>query len=361
VGEVKAEIGAKYGQEPEMESFLEAMLESGFIERIDGELIAPVVKERRLFWRGLQARQVAWMFSLPARVFYGLTAAWVVLIWFLHPAYLPRYEDWFYHPSLTVVLLSLFALSWLQTAWHEFWHFLAARAEGVQADFSLGTRLLFVVAQTDVSGAWGIPRNKRYIIYLAGMIGDTLLIALNLILLVLNDTGRIALPIVFYALLKALIFGQFWGILWEFQFQMRTDVYYLIANFLNCKNLMEDSRTLLGTRLALVFATWPLPGSWKRSWAQADLSAIPERELRSVRLYLPLYLLGTGVILANFFMRALPVTWEYLVRSVLAITRTGGAGSGAFYDALIFLTLTVFTTGLLFYLKWREYRQAQRA
>lgn len=34
VGEVKAEIASRYGEEPDMESFLEALVDCGFVEKI---------------------------------------------------------------------------------------------------------------------------------------------------------------------------------------------------------------------------------------------------------------------------------------------------------------------------------------
>ncbi len=46
------------------------------------------------------------------------------------------------------------AIGWVLIALHELGHLATARAAGAPARISLGTRLQFLVAQTDVSGVW---------------------------------------------------------------------------------------------------------------------------------------------------------------------------------------------------------------
>jgi hypothetical protein len=286
---------------------------------------------------------------------------WIVWVWSTRPGLLPRASDYFYHPSVTITVISLWVIGWVEIAFHEFWHFLAARSRGVKADFSLSTRLTFIVAQTDVSGVWSIPREKRYIIYLAGMMFDALWIATLLGLLVLNDSGTISLPVLVYKLFKALIFGQFWVIIWQFQFFMRTDVYYVAANWLNCKNLAGDSRMLVRFWLWKLFGRWPLPRSWKASWSSADLNLIPFHEMRSVRIYLPFYLIGSAIALGRFFFNTLPIAWGLIVRSVLVLAQGWTNNQAAFIDALIYTLFSASTWGLLAFLILRNRRRRGRA
>lgn len=191
------------------------------------------------------------------------------------------------------------------------------------------------------------------------MIGTMLLIALYQGLLGLHDRGYIALPGLAYPLLKALVFREFWAIIWQFRFNMRTDVYYIVANRLGCKNLSEDTQTLLRSLLGQALLRWPLPRNWKLRLARTDLKAIPSHEMRGIRLYLPFYVAGTAIVLGTFFLRTVPILWQFLIRSVGALADGWAANPGAFSDAVVFIALTALNYGWLGLLIWRN-RQGGR-
>jgi len=78
------------------------------------------------------------------------------------------------------------ALSWtLLTAFtysgiflHEMAHLVAARSVGVNSRMGISHRLWYLVAETDLTGLWSVPRNQRYLPMLAGIILDALVASL---------------------------------------------------------------------------------------------------------------------------------------------------------------------------------------
>jgi hypothetical protein len=121
------------------------------------------------------------------------------------------------------------------------------------------------------------------------------------------------------------------NLVWQCNFFLRTDLYFVLANFFSCKNLMGDTEAFLRT----------LVSRWL-GWGKAkDISYIPARELRVVRGYAVIWVLGRANMLWILATITLPLMWGYLkqIASVL------GAGFSqhpyTFIDALLLGTVTV--------------------
>jgi hypothetical protein len=115
------------------------------------------------------------------------------------------------------------------------------------------------------------------------------------------------------------------NLLWQCNFFLRTDFYYVLANFFGCKNLMKDTEDFLRT----------LTAKWLRQKKSRDISHIPTRELRVVRGYAIVWLLGRANMLWIFATITLPLMWAYLTRisSIL--------GSGFSHDPFLFIDALV--------------------
>jgi hypothetical protein len=90
-------------------------------------------------------------------------------------------------------------------------------------------------------------------------------------------------------LTQACLFQYLARMVWQFEFIVPTDFYYLIGTLFGCRNLMQDTQTYLLNQLARV-----LPRVQTR-----DASNVPPRELRVVRYFAVFWLLGRAVALAR--------------------------------------------------------------
>src|SRR5205823_7016518 len=113
--------------------------------------------------------------------------AGVLMAW--HPQLRPQAGQVFFTRSLLLVqILVLFG----QVPWmllHESFHVLAGRRLGLGSTLGIGTRLhVFVVVETRMNGLLGVPRRKRYLPFLAGMILDLVAVGgLELVAYTLRD------------------------------------------------------------------------------------------------------------------------------------------------------------------------------
>jgi hypothetical protein len=196
-----------------------------------------------------------------------------------------------------VTLVDLLVASVIIAA-HEASHLALARAYGVPGTISISTRFILLVAQTDVTGAWMLPRRRRFAIYLVGMATEVALAAvLVLVLPTLTPTGLAA------TFVRATVLSLGLGVLIQFNLWLRTDVYFVLQDLARCRNLYGDARRLLAhwVRLAVGRPGRPDPRA-----------AMPAHERRAVTAYAPMLLTGVALMVAVFVLVTLPV----LVRMV---------------------------------------------
>jgi hypothetical protein len=175
-------------------------------------------------------------------------------------------------------------------------HLVTARAEGIPAHIRPGTRLHYLVLQTAVSGAWALPRSARYRIYLAGISWD--LLAMSLLILALAYAG---LPTAGQNLLAAWILLIFFGMVGEFSFYMRTDIYFVFLDLLHSRSLFQDSQGFLLHQVRQARHRL-LP---KRSMLPPDpLLGLPASERRKAAFYACLLIAGTMVTLGRYLFIA---------------------------------------------------------
>jgi hypothetical protein len=212
---------------------------------------------------------------------------------------------------------------------------------GAPARLGLGNRLWFLVAETDMTGVWLAPRRQRYLAFLAGPLLDATMAA-ALILALWTDHRRPWLSLPAVLLLRAFLFTYLVRRLWQGYFFVRTDLYFVIATLFGCKNLMEDTETWLRNQLARVWRGQPV----------VDQSAIPRAELRVIRAYAAVWVVGRALALAMLVAITLPILWGYafdLFRLIFGATATPASR----VDGLVWIsvTLAVEGTGLFLWLR----------
>ncbi len=168
VQQVHARLLGETGADLDVADFVVALADLGFLVSIDGRALPqPPTPKPSLAW--LRPRHARWaLHPGTAIAVIALTVAAAACL-ALRPALVPSYHDLFWSRQGAFVFIGYAALSWLLIGLHELGHLVTARAAGVPARMTLGTRLQFLVAQTDVSALWAAPRRTRLAVYLAGL------------------------------------------------------------------------------------------------------------------------------------------------------------------------------------------------
>ncbi len=351
VGEVKSILEKKYGEEVEIEDFIQDMISHEMVQYINGTEIPTTSPVQKRLFTGITSKHVSWLFSKYAWYLYMGTAVASLAIFAFFPQYLPEPQDLFFHPWYSVAIIFVVFFSWVLVAIHELAHLFAAKTVGIEGNFSLSNRLIFLVVQTNLGNIWVVPRKNRYIVYLAGIAWDTVTVFISLVVLLLSDQGYINVSTLLYNFLKTIIFIKVWAIIWQFRFNMQTDIYYVVSNYWKCGNLLSDAQTYIKNGLSRV---------WHR-FTPVDMSSTPESEMRTIKMYAPLYFFGTFVTLATFFMRTLPIVLLQILRAFEGLTVGYTADAGAFTDAVVLIALNILRYGLLGYVmlrpRWQSLKQ----
>jgi putative peptide zinc metalloprotease protein len=231
--------------------------------------------------------------------------------------------------ALSWTLLTVFTYSGIFL--HELAHLVAARSVGVNSRMGISHRLWYLVAETDLTGLWSVPRNLRYLAMLAGIILDALVASLLVLSLAAAQRNLFHLSPFASHLVRAMAFTNLLRILWEFFLFVRTDIYFVAVTYLNCKNLLVDTRVFLGNQLARIYSRI----------GRVDQSAIPPAERRAIRTYAALYLAGRAWAFITLFWVTIPVCLGYWASVVPAFRVGYSANPSNFLDAL---TATLYFT-----------------
>lgn len=330
-----------YAQRLDIDDFLSSVAELGFLRAAgeDVERDAAPVRLRRL------ARAA---FSAPAFALYAAVfGAWIVTV-ARHPDLAPHARQVFFTDSAVLVqLLIVFGqVPWLFL--HESAHVLAARRLGLSSELGFGTRLYFVVFETRIPSLLSVPRRQRYLVFVAGMLLDVLVIsALGLAGFALRDAGGAWHAV--GVLTLAMAFPICTRFAYQFLLFLQTDVYYVASTALGCFDLHAATRALVGNGI------WRVLGTTRRVRSMEDWTA---RDLRVARWYAPLFAVGVGVMLAVWALALIPVMTGLVRLAVRALT--AGVADPRFWDAALFIAMNVGQIAFFAYLSLRNRAQMRR-
>lgn len=231
---------AEYGETADIGHVLAALDELGFIRK-DGE---PSAVAGQVRWRRLGRA----MFSPVAWAGYGSVIIWAIVIMLRSPALVPTYHDLFFTSYFSIIELVLLAGAVPLVLLHEVYHGLAARRLGLRSRLRVSQRFYYIVMETSIDGLVAIPRAKRYLPILAGMLVDTVALATLIVAADLSRgpggafsfAGRLCLAFAFAIVLR---------LAWQFFFYVRTDLYVLISTVLGCVDLHTTAVRMLANRI----------------------------------------------------------------------------------------------------------------
>ena len=289
VDEAHDHIQAQCGRDVDVAGFVAGLIPLGFVSTVDSvDVPAAPPPVPTLPW--LRAAHVRWLLTWPVSAAVALATLAAIVVIALRPRLFPGYHDLLWTPRTSVVLAGNAAFSWSIIALHELAHLATARAAGVPGRMSFGTRLQFLVAQTDVSGIWAAGRRRRLTVYLSG-IAVNLVLAAAAVLVRASATAGSALDRIGadVAMLSLLMIAP------QFLLFMRTDLYFVLQDVTGCRNLYADGSA---------YVRW-----WARRRSRPDPStALSPRERRAVRTYAWHLLVGTTACVAVAVTVSLPFT-----------------------------------------------------
>ena len=313
--------------------FAQTLAELGFVTGVDG--VERARTERARGWvRAPRARWIDWLFSPFAWAFYAALSVGCVAVLLLAPQYRPRSTDYFFLPDPVASLAALTLLSFVLTATHEIFHWLAAGVQGIPARFSIGRRLYFLVFETDLTLLWSVPVGRRYAPLLAGMAFDVLTLAAALAVRMLAHAGVMHPPTVVVNLAAAIGVMAVFKLVWQFCVFMRNDLYAVLAIRLGCVNLWRTTMLTLKRTL------------WRLSPAEAEeLDAAHPRDVRHARWYR--WVCAGGVVLAAWFAAVVPIPalW-YVVGWIGRQLAEPSIANLRFWEALVFGVLALLPQAL---------------
>lgn len=350
VGEAQSLYHERYGEVPDVADLLQQLESEGFVLPLvasspgltSAELqtsfasqsgTPPVVN---FHFTRFPVALAQLLFGRAALCLYGLIMLLAVTAAIIDPTVVPGWEAFFVTENFTLIRLLIMLQGYMITALHELGHAIAARSVGVSSRFGISNRLWVLVAETDMTGIWSVPRRQRYLPLLGGALVDSLSASLLTFVVFSTHQGWISMPPFWLFLCRALLLSYLLNLLWQCYFFVRTDFYYVIANFLGCTSLMDDTRVYLRNKLA------PL----RRNGRIIDQSGIAAREMRAVRWYAVVWIVGRIVAFSVLGLITLPLLWNYLNVVVPVLGRGYSADPYAFIDALILTTFVLVPQGI---------------
>jgi hypothetical protein len=331
------------GETLDVDDFLDILRDLGFLrgaDEGDDEQDAGPVRWQRLG---------NWTFSWPAWLVYlalmAAGAAWMIRDSSLRPSY----HDVFFTDHLALIPIALTVVQIPCILVHEGFHALSGRRLGLPSTLTISRRLYYLVAETRLDSLFSVPRKRRYLPFLAGMLADAVLISgLTLLAAALRGHG----PAWVAALMLAISFTCVMRLLWQFMFYLETDLYYVVTNALRCSDLQNAARF----RIRTTVRRWS-----RRPPPEADPDAEwTERDRRMARWYAPLLVAGYGFSLGSLLWAGIPTTVHFWSQ-INDRFRDSGTATGGILDAVSFVGLTALQIGLLLYVTVRDRRAARKA
>ncbi|MFF2797589.1 hypothetical protein [Lysinibacillus xylanilyticus] len=277
------------------------------------------------------------LFNKVTITFYTLNILLTIILLVSFPNKLfPKYQDTFVLSSIGLSLLIFFFVSWLLVFLHEGAHYLAVSATGKKMNFQLSIRWFWVVIEANMNTLWSIPREKRYIPFLAGFFIDIFIINIALIsTLVINDIFVISL-------LKMIALIQLYKIIWQCIIFLRTDFYYVLLNYFGVSTLTKGSIAYLLRKISLKNKLF--------------FDKLSNREKNICKRYSWLYIVSLFAICYLFLYLSFP-TILYTLKTTIYNISTFTYDTFEFWDSFIVLALILFEVILWVVAAYKRYKR----
>ncbi|WP_086666536.1 hypothetical protein [Lentzea kentuckyensis] len=328
-----------YGEDVDIEDVVAGLGELDLIRR-SGELATESAPVRF-------SRLGAALFSPVAWVVYAGLAGWALFVMVFNADLRPSYHNIFFSDYYMVIQAGLFVAAIPLLLMHESFHALAGRRLGVKSRLRIGRRLYFIVLETSLDGLVAVPRRKRYLPIVAGLLADLIGIAVCTIAAdltrhpdgSLSGVGRFLLAVAFAALLR---------VIWQFFFYLRTDIYVLVTTVLGCVDLHGAARQIVRNRFRRLFGR-----------DETDESLLHPVDRQVARWYSWLVVAGYTASLTTFVLAGAPVAYRFATGVIGRITGDG-VPAPLLLDSVVFGGVAIAQCAVLGWLMVRERVQTRR-
>jgi putative peptide zinc metalloprotease protein len=344
IGEVQNLYQIKYGEIPDIADLLSVLESKGFIYSSVTEKdqtntsVRKIIykknignKSSRFHFENIPQSLAQKIFSKWNLIFAGICIGLALLAAISDPSIIPGWNAYFFQSNLAFMRLCLMLIGFLTLFLHEMAHLTAARALGVSSRLGISNRMWILVAETDMTGIWSVPRKQRYLPFLAGPLLDAFCASLLTLTFFFHSKKLIELPIIFEQIGKAMLLSYLLGLLWQCYLFVRTDFYFVIANFFRCKNLMKDTEIFLYNQFIRFIC----------SRRQISQSHIPHSERRVIKFYAVFWILGRAIAFYSLIFISFPLIWNYSFKFFTIFKAGYLANPSAFMD-------TLFVIGIIF-------------
>ncbi|EFH83641.1 conserved hypothetical protein [Ktedonobacter racemifer DSM 44963] len=334
----------RYAEPIDIEDFLQTLGDLQFIRNgRDKEVVPP--STRSSIWQSIGRAT----FSPLAWIIYSAILGYSLYVMIRFPYLRPGYHNLFFSPYLVVLELGLFLGQFPGILVHELFHMLAGRRLGIPSRLGIGRRLYIIVFETHLTGLWSVPRQARYLPFLAGMLADLLWFALLTTIASLTYTP--AHPFSFPgAFCLALAFSTLLRFIWQFYFYLQTDIYYVFTNILRCVDLQQTTWQYLWNRIYRLL---------KLTHKIRDEDAWNPRDRQVARWYVFFFGAGYLFTLGTLFFVGVPTALR-IFSGIVADLLNHAAFNLNFWDSCVFLLLNGIQVAVVAWIYWRE-RKARRA
>lgn len=326
-----------YGEQVDVLDFLLALDELGFV-RTSGEpadRTAPV--------RGQRLGRA--LFSWPAMLAYGGLVTWALVAMVRSPDLVPDVLHLFFTDSIMIAVFVLIVGQVPGLVLHEGFHALAGRRLGIRSKVTISRRLYYVVVETALDGLVSVPRRKRYLPILVGVLADVIwLSALTLGAEytraddgALTLAGRVCLSLGVATVLR---------IIWQFFFYLRTDLYALVCVLFGCQDLHTAAKQTLHNRFDRLRGRKPRYD--EVAWHPVD---------RKVgRWYSWLIPLGYAFSVLLLLEGLLPALVHVFDKAIDRFDADSGASTAQIADSVVFIIVATIQFSIVALIIIREHR-----
>lgn len=281
--------------------------------------------------------------SWPFRILYTAVVLYAFYLMGSNSDYAVNPGALLFYNNFTLTLVSLLLLYVVTTALHEAGHMISSARLGINSTLSVSNRLWNIVLEADISGIVSLPKQKRYLPLLGGILVDIFNISLLTILIKFLVEAQVNPYII--QLCQALILQLIITIIWQFNLFLRTDIYYLLSTISSYPNLDSEARIYIKQSL-----TWLknriLPGTSKSH------SDEPYRfhNLRFLKYFTAIWIIGRILSVAFLITVIIPTLYGYF-QSAFSASETG---TSSFIDLILFATISAALLGTGFYMWFKQ-------
>jgi putative peptide zinc metalloprotease protein len=320
IGEVKEAVSKKYNEDIDVIDFVMTLHDCKLVYSINGEVVHTSINREP---HPILRRLGSFFFSKVLVCLYVVALIAVISLFIVNPALFPKFQDLFIYETVGISTLNIVVVAWILTFVHELGHLLAASKENIATTIRLNLRMLWLVAETDMTGLWAKPKKNRYVPFLAGMMWDVVII---LSCLIIQQNTNHALILGYSKLIVFLVLVAF---LFQFIIFLRTDLYFVVSNWKNTSALHQNSILFLKK----TFLKKDLP-----DWEQ-----LPEYEKSNAVWFGYLYGAGGIIAISLFFHFQIPPV-VYGVSLIYESLTLKSIDSFYFWDSAILLAVFLLQT-----------------